>query len=68
MSGFIEEYWQSIWSGWTPIVMAGFLLLGLKLGGWMAGYFNGPIIWAVAKFGTPILLPAIVPLFSSKFR
>ena len=66
--GFIEEYWESLWQGWTPIVTIIFFLVGLKLSGWMAGYFNTGLVWFIAKFLVPVIIGGCVPFFAMMSR
>lgn len=64
MGSFIDEYWESLWTGWTPVVVVIFFLVFLKLSGWFAGYFKTPPIWFIARFLTPFILALSVPFFS----
>lgn len=65
MSGFLDEYWENLWTGWTPVVMVIFFIMGIKLGGWMSGYFNTRIFWFTTRFLLPFMLAGCVPLFST---
>jgi len=65
MNGFFEECWENLWSGWTPIVVVIFFIVGIKIGGWISGYFNTRAIWFTTKFLLPFIFAACVPFFAT---
>lgn len=65
MGSFLEECWENLWSGWTPIVVVIFFIVGLKLGGWISGYFTTPYIWFIARVMLPFIFAACVPFFAT---
>lgn len=65
MNGFWEEYWENVWVGWTPAIMVIFFIMGLKLGGWMSGYFTTTYLYVITKFLLPFILAGCVPFFST---
>ncbi len=64
MGSFIEEYWESLWTGWTPVITVIFFLVGIKLSGWMAGYFNTGAVWFLTRFIVPFIIGLSVPFFA----
>ena len=64
MGSFFDEYWDALWTGWTPIISVGFFLVGIKLGGWISGYFNTFAIRLFSRFLIPFIFGLSVPLFS----
>jgi len=68
MGSFWEEYWESLWNGWTPIVTLIFLLIGFKLSSWMAGYFNTGLVWFITRFLVPFIIGGAVPFFALNSR
>jgi len=68
MGSFIDEYWQTLWTGWTPVVVVGFFLMGVKLSNWIATYFNNPVIWFFVKFLLPFVLALSVPFWATYLK
>ncbi len=64
MEGFLQEYWDRVWYGWTPIVMVIFFLIGMKLGIWLSGYFIIKGISIFIKIILPISFSGLIPIFS----
>lgn len=65
MNGFLEECWENLWSGLTPLFTVVLFLIGIKLGGMLAGYFNTKWIWFLMKFGLSFIFAACVPVFAT---
>lgn len=68
MGSFFNDMWESLWTGWTPIVTLLFFLVGVKLSAWMAGYFNTGLVWFLARFAVPVLMALAVPFFAMSSR
>ena len=64
MGSFIDDFWESLWTGWTPIVTLLFFLLGLKLSSWMSEFFTTGLVWFITRFLVPFIIAACVPFFS----
>jgi hypothetical protein len=70
MSGFIDDLWESIWSGWTPIFMVVLFFVGLNMAGRFASLGVSPItvVFAYALGCTlvPLSLPILTMVIKNK--
>lgn len=63
MNGFIEEVWENIWRGWTPILMTGLLFLGFSMAKKFASLGVSPLTTFMAFFLGCTLVPLSLPIF-----
>ena len=63
MSGFWEEVWNNICAGWTPVLMAGLLILGINMAKKFAelGVSNSTV--AIAYLLGCTVIPLSLPVF-----
>lgn len=63
MSGFWEDVWNNIWTGWTPVLMAGLFILGLTMAKKFAelGVSNSTVFVAYLLGCT--IIPLSLPVF-----
>lgn len=70
MSGFIDDLWESIWSGWTPIFMVILFFIGLNMAGRFAslGVSQLTVVLAYVLGGTlfPLSLPILTMAIKNK--
>jgi len=62
---FLEEVWENMWKGLTPVIMVGLLILGIS----MARKFSSlgvsfPTV-VLAYIGGCILIPLSLPIFTT---
>lgn len=67
MKEFLEDYIYYLLKGWTPVIVLAIFLVTLTLTGKSAHYFTG-FSYFFFKFLTPIIVAAIIPLFSKRFN
>lgn len=63
MGSFTEELWETIWTGWTPVLMVGLLFLGLTMAKKFASLGVTPLTVVLAYFLGCTLVPLSLPLF-----
>lgn len=65
MGSFVEEVWENIWSGWTPVIMAVLFILGVSMAKKFAslGVSNSTVFLAYLLGAT--VVPLALPVFST---
>lgn len=61
---FIQEVWEQIWTGWTPIIMVGLFIAGMEMARRFASLDVSPLTTAIAFILGATLIPLSLPVFS----
>ncbi len=61
--GFIQDVWENIWRGWTPILMVILLFLGLTMAKKFASLGSSGLTVFLAYLLGCTLLPLSLPAF-----
>lgn len=64
MGSFIDELWESIWTGWTPVLMVGLFFLGLTMAKKFASLGTGTLTIVLAYLLGCTLVPLSLPFFT----
>lgn len=63
MGSFLEELWENIWSGFTPIIMTGLLFLGFNMARKFSSLGVSPFTTFLAYALGLTIVPLSLPVF-----